>query len=497
MTERFILRTTPNTLEKADTEDSDGVLTPFGMQVAQQYASAWKQGQRATSIERTHPELVGLFYDIRKDAELANMHALPIEKSETGAPQFVIPLEKALPVIDIGKKGGKIVGYSKGKPVYQGSSQARLLEQQRTPKAKEPVKKRDWKQHFRDKNYGSPMKWEGGELVATTMDDPKKLVGTQQDHVGADGKYTKERQAVHKGWIDSFFHDKKGNAIVPPAEDVQKVAIVMMGGPASGKTSTVKHLLNRPDDDFAALGFVNVNPDDVKEHIPEYNEAVGMSAKDAAWIAHEESSDVAGKVMQRALNEGMNLIVDGTGKNADKHKRTIQGLRGQGYHVRLVMPDVDLADARQRSIDRAEKSGRFVPIEEVLEPAHRKIPGNFEGIAREADEFFLFDTRGPFGTPPELKWSGGQGQDDVIPDDQWVKDFRTRGRELHAEEANRKMKKSDNPKPLSKGKKLAITTEQMLANVKNSTHTHSPHDEKHEGVGEDVDYFNLPNRHDS
>lgn len=65
-------------LEKASpTEDEDGVLTKFGMAIAHKYALKWtKQSVRDLELERAHPELAGLFYDIRADVELASEHAL-------------------------------------------------------------------------------------------------------------------------------------------------------------------------------------------------------------------------------------------------------------------------------------------------------------------------------------------------------------------------------------------------------------------------------------
>lgn len=65
-------------LQKANpTEDEDGVLTKWGMQVAHQYARQWvKDSVRDVELEQEHPELLGLFYDIRADAELAREHAI-------------------------------------------------------------------------------------------------------------------------------------------------------------------------------------------------------------------------------------------------------------------------------------------------------------------------------------------------------------------------------------------------------------------------------------
>jgi hypothetical protein len=67
-------------LKKArPTETKDGELTRYGMVVAHKYAKFWiERASRDLELERKHPELAGLFYDIRIDAELAREHAIPM-----------------------------------------------------------------------------------------------------------------------------------------------------------------------------------------------------------------------------------------------------------------------------------------------------------------------------------------------------------------------------------------------------------------------------------
>lgn len=58
-------------------EDGEGLLTRTGMRLAHEYAKKWVGGVRAVGMERQYPELMGLFYDIRVDSELAREHAIP------------------------------------------------------------------------------------------------------------------------------------------------------------------------------------------------------------------------------------------------------------------------------------------------------------------------------------------------------------------------------------------------------------------------------------
>ena len=59
------------------TEDAEGLLTPLGMKLAHRYARKWvEESKRDLELEREHPELLGLFWDIRTDPELAREHAI-------------------------------------------------------------------------------------------------------------------------------------------------------------------------------------------------------------------------------------------------------------------------------------------------------------------------------------------------------------------------------------------------------------------------------------
>jgi predicted ABC-type ATPase len=476
-------------------EDEDGVLTSYGMDVAHDYAVRWQDNeQRDLALEQQYPELSGLFYDIRNDTELASEHALPMEKSAMGK-KFYMPLSKAQPIF-YGPRGGKY-----------------LDAQHKIPYTEENKKKMGKKQEDAGKKKrGSETKTEGRNWVDHHPDLPEF---TDQHYKNPDGSYKKERQPVHAEIVKSFFvSEETGRRVTPVPPGTKKQAIVLMGGPASGKTSTVKHLLGT--DDFADANFVNVNPDDCKEKMPEYNQAlnfekdgVRMSAKDAAWMAHEESSDIAGQVHELAIAQGMNIVLDGTGKTADKHIERVRKLQEAGYHVQLVMPDVDVDDAWERSSGRAERTGRWVP-EDILRDAHAVIPANFETIARQSDEFYLFDTRNSKpGQPPDLKWSGAKGKDDVVHDERFVGEFKERGQRLLAEHKEKKarkkaMKKSYSEDTLTKADdnqdvKLTVSFADMLANMEKTKGTTWESDEiKFPGAGkngngvlavvEDVDY---------
>lgn len=241
--------------------------------------------------------------------------------------------------------------------------------------------------------------------------------------------YTPERRRLHERII------KDHVARIPPAEG-KPTAIVMMGGGGAGKGSVKKALYGDLPD------FVNVDPDEVKKEIPEYQEAMGLSqidgkqvtAEDAAFMAHEESSDVSEEIRQRAMENRQNVVLDGTGKNADKYIDKVNKLKKAGYHVQLLYAHTDMEEAVSRAKQRADRSGRWVP-DPILREAHTKIPVNFEKVARHTDSFSLVEST----RPPKVLWEGGGDREDDIHDEAKVREFK--------QLANRMADKLGKPKP--------------------------------------------------
>jgi predicted ABC-type ATPase len=168
-------------------------------------------------------------------------------------------------------------------------------------------------------------------------------------------------------------------------EGGRPLAIVMMGGPGSGKSTMMKK--DYPD----RSGFVEVDPDGMKERLPEYLLAVANSDKLAAARSHEESSTaITDRLKKLAIEGRYNVVLDGTGKNANKYEAMMRDLKAKGYEVRLMMPHIPLEVGVKRVRDRAHRNGRFVPTP-VVEEAYASIPGNFERLAKIADYAVLRD----------------------------------------------------------------------------------------------------------
>jgi len=213
---------------------------------------------------------------------------------------------------------------------------------------------------------------------------------TLDAHKQEDGVFKPERAALHQKIVNEIL-----NKVPPVPEGQQPVAVFMMGGPASGKSSMVR-----------ALGvdksqFVIADADAVKERIPEYRVGVKNNYKGSAAMVHEESSMLVKRARAKAIEQRKNLIIDGTGKDPGSYLKSLDKLEEQGYKVKLYMADIDAKVAIGRAKKRAERTGRYVPLN-VLSGAFPTIPNSFATVAEKVDEYAVFNTNVPFGQPPKM-----------------------------------------------------------------------------------------------
>lgn len=186
---------------------------------------------------------------------------------------------------------------------------------------------------------------------------------TDQIHKRADGSYTPERSQIHEAIIASMLNPKAQST-----EEGKPHAVILMGCPGAGKTSTLATMTQE-----YGVEFTTINADDVKAKLPEYT-----GANQA--LVHEESSDIAeGMLFPRALQARHNLIMDITGSNGDKVKQMVEQFHNQGYEISIAYAHLPAWKAATREVDRFRSSGRFVPPTYVV----NKVDGNPETTYEE------------------------------------------------------------------------------------------------------------------
>lgn len=217
---------------------------------------------------------------------------------------------------------------------------------------------------------------------------------------------TPERQTLRDQLVEEHFAQAQQRIL---GDGDRPIAYVMGGGGASGKGTILRAL--KEAGAVPRSGAVHIDPDAIKagEHgisgIPEYRAMVDRSDSRAAAVVHKESSLVAQRVRERAVEGKYDLILDRTLGDPAKGMKELQALKAAGYDVRLYGVTVDPGTAVQRAAKRAKGSGRFVPLDHLLK-AHKGFASAFEDYAKLADEAFLYDNS---GETHRLLAQGGSG----------------------------------------------------------------------------------------
>jgi shikimate kinase len=130
-------------------------------------------------------------------------------------------------------------------------------------------------------------------------------------------------------------------------------AIFLAGGPGSGKSYVVGKTA------LPILGFKVVNSDDAFERAMK-KAGLTMDADTIFSTQGQEIRDKAKKLtdarMAGYLRGRLGLVIDGTGKNADKIEKQVKELKSLGYDVGMIYVNTDLDtaiarnDARERSL---------------------------------------------------------------------------------------------------------------------------------------------------
>lgn len=178
-----------------------------------------------------------------------------------------------------------------------------------------------------------------------SLRNPSKYV-QNKDSVQTFKNSTKAQAKINKRIIASELN--------PKAVSANPVAVILMGSPASGKTTTGRPYAKK------ILGDQEVtviDPDSVKAKMNGYD----------GWNAgafHEESSLIAEKsVFPMAVTSRHNIIIDITGKNSGKVADMAKLLKSLNYKVGLVHVGVDGKVALGRASSRfAKEGGRYVPF---------------------------------------------------------------------------------------------------------------------------------------
>lgn len=236
--------------------------------------------------------------------------------------------------------------------------------------------------------------------------------------------YSAARKAMHDQIIDYFLRGESEDGDYLPRGDDPPRAFWFMGGPASGKSSAAKH-----SKDLMPRDAVVINPDEIKSLMPEYQAAVNAGDAAAAFIVHEESSDISKRLMAEAISRNLNIVIDGTGNGKrGKFVSKVQEMKAAGYSNVGFMVSKPTDAAYVWATKRALSAHRWVPGEEIKHQ-HRSISANFDTVQQALEDGIFEELRGVDTTnwEPRLMFHSQDGHF-IVDDEERYSAFRGKGR---------------------------------------------------------------------
>lgn len=212
--------------------------------------------------------------------------------------------------------------------------------------------------------------------------DPDRHGSTTEYWTDEAGVWDPERQQLHDNIVRKFIDE--ADLGDPPEFQM------MGGGPASGKST----MLEAPDSPvLRGRKAVQIDTDEIKKLLPEYDDMVKAGNKEAAAFSHQESSYISKRILSE-VDELRSVVLDGTGDGGwEAVAKKVRQARARKQKVTANYATNDVELASKLSYERGLKTGRSVP-DGVLRNIHADVTDTFFDSLEKGlfDDAFLMDT---------------------------------------------------------------------------------------------------------
>ena len=159
----------------------------------------------------------------------------------------------------------------------------------------------------------------------------------------------------------------KGGALPNSKLSNRKEAIIIIGLPASGKSSIADKIADE-------YGAVILDSDFAKRKLPEFKDSPA-----GASLVHEESDSLIFSCNEKDKPDGFktlfeiccsnnnNIVIPKIGHSQQSINLLAQHLQNYGYEVHLVLVSLDRRKATIRAINRYFNTGRYVPLSLIFD----------------------------------------------------------------------------------------------------------------------------------
>lgn len=188
----------------------------------------------------------------------------------------------------------------------------------------------------------------------------------------------------HRVQVQDDIISRFTNAVNPRGDDMLPWVVFTAGAMGAGKGYITDWMEKKGY--FPKEHFVVIDPDEVRKSLPEWDEYVKRAPQEAGAKTQKEAGLIAEILGFVALRDRMNVIFDGSLRNAAWYVEYFAKLRKEFPGIRIMILHVaaDVEEVIKRAAARAKLTGRAVP-EELLRESAEAVPKSIDKLAPHAD----------------------------------------------------------------------------------------------------------------
>ena len=191
-----------------------------------------------------------------------------------------------------------------------------------------------------------------------------KAIKNKLDH-SYHGIFTVARQKFHDKVIADYM---KGIKLTGSRK---KPRVIFTAGPMGVGKGYALEKLNACT--YPQGNFVTVDPDRIKNYLPEFKEQINLRKNlsadikaGAAGYVHKESGYLAEGIQEVAFKNKLDIIVDGSLKDLGWNRMLMKKFKSKGYKIEIIYVNAKSQIILKRVKERARKTGRDIPRDTVL-----------------------------------------------------------------------------------------------------------------------------------
>lgn len=191
-----------------------------------------------------------------------------------------------------------------------------------------------------------------------------------------------EKEAFEKIWDDLMDEHQIKPEAFPKG-------FVLGGQPGAGKSNLIKKINAEMNGNLLI-----VNGDEFRRYHPEFDRIQAQYGKDSAKYTAEFSGKMTGWVIEKALTEGYNLVVEGTFRTPDIPIKTLDDMRQHGYQTAVYIQTAPSEVSWQGTLERYNEMVEAGETPRATPKEHHDLV--VEKLPENADKVFLSGKAGYF-----------------------------------------------------------------------------------------------------